>query len=901
MDFSFLEKAKVALNHLDSSSAIHTDPFAAIAELVDNSYDAQAKNFRIDWRTQRVLQEGSNADQTTLEFLDDGTGMSRKEALNVISFGHSEKSASHIGRYGIGLKAGAFHLGREFLLLTKKDGIHTIMMISHKFHQEYDLKDSVFVPCPSFDQNFRPYFDYSENPSEIQRRQDIQRHEGEMELIQRFAPYGNLPVRELFRKIPTDSGTMIIVDRLRRSLSGEHMLDTQTDDDIRCRNEDLPPHEISLRKFLEILYLKPKMKIHLRGKPVVPTKICQSWMAKYRAEVPMKTFKDVLKRSELEREAYIKGLENDRDNLNVDIYEVNLGEVEASEIHSKTKDMIRKRDALNKMIEEVKKDNDIHQKTFKTSTITFFIGVQTEDRANNGIHFYANNRLVKWGHKATPFFKNKENSKKHIGISAYVDLDASTWIPTASKQALKAEDMTVLTRKCNEKLNEHFEYFETHWIRKNFGLMTGDDTVERFWNLLGYKDAFSARSSKEEVTDAVIAKLISKECPKWYICSFCGVWRRDVGVRVTKENQIITCRTFDNNGCNGVLESGDDEQFNMDRAKWAQIQLQMQRDKERADRRLAAVSVTSNSFATSTPSTSMTYPNSILKKPATGGSPADLRAVKPEPSSASNSFIDILDDFAVSPPRETRESARRSLESTTTRSTANRSRAVIESDSDHEQEFMNDVDMEVNPEDITPDPEPDYSMEDDQMDDAEDPMEEDEEEEEESLPRRRDPKPQASRPMTKVSRRRPISSDEEVESDGEVAAPSKKSKESTKDGKKASGQKKKFNRVEVLENAINALRVECGMQPLPKKGEFDLDLVGLISRPKAAADAERERFRRQKELMEENAATVLEYLGTQPYTGINLDRKLPTLDRFHDVARQLKEKNNKKKRQPKKK
>ncbi|CAL2038398.1 unnamed protein product [Caenorhabditis brenneri] len=896
MDFSFLEKAKVALNHLDSSSAIHTDPFAAIAELVDNSYDAQAKNFRIDWRTQRVQQEGSNADQTTLEFLDDGTGMSRKEALNVISFGHSEKSASHIGRYGIGLKAGAFHLGREFLLLTKKDGIHTIMMISHKFHEANQLKDSVFVPCPSFDQYFRPYFDYSESPSEIQRIRDMERHETEMKLIREFAPYGNLTVRELFNKIPTHSGTMIIVERLRRSLSGEFMLDHQYANDIRCRNEDLPPHESSLRKFLEILYLKPKMKIHLRGEQVLPTKICQSWMAKYRAEVPMKTFKDVLKRSEIEREAYIKGLENDRDNLNVDILDIYRDGVQPDEINSKTSRLKNQVQTLNEMIEEAKKDNEIHQKTFKTSTITFFIGVQTEDRANNGIHFYANNRLVKWGHKATPFFKNKEKSEKHIGISAYVDLDASTWIPTASKQALKAEDMTVLTKKCNEKLNEHFEYFETHWIKKNFGMIGDNNMVERFWNLLGYKDAFSARSSKEEVTDAVIAKLISKECPRWYVCASCGVWKRDADGRVPRDKKNVTCQNVDGRGCIGDLEGGDDEKFSMDRAKWAQIQLQMQKDKERADRRLAAASVTSNSFATSTPSTSMTYPNSILKKPATGGSPADLRAVKPEPSSNSSSFIEILDDYEVSPPRETRQAAIRSYESTTTRSTANRSRVMIQSDSDHEEEFMDDVDVEVNPEDIIPDP--DYQMDHDQMEDAGDPMEEEEEEE---SPPRRDPKPQASRPMTKVSRRRQISSDEEDESDEEVPAPSKKSKEDRKNLKNASEQKKKFNRGDVLENAINALRVECGMQPLPKKGEFDLDLVGLINRPKAAADAERERFRRQKELMEENAATVLEYLGTQPFTGINLDRTLPTLDRFHDVARQLKEKNNKKKRQPKRK
>ncbi|CAL2035914.1 unnamed protein product [Caenorhabditis brenneri] len=56
-----------------------------------------------------------------LEFLDDGYGMSRREMLEVISFGHSDKMTIDIGRYGNGMKAGAFYLGQEIMVLTKKD------------------------------------------------------------------------------------------------------------------------------------------------------------------------------------------------------------------------------------------------------------------------------------------------------------------------------------------------------------------------------------------------------------------------------------------------------------------------------------------------------------------------------------------------------------------------------------------------------------------------------------------------------------------------------------------------------------------------------------------------------------------------------------------------------------
>ncbi|EGT43312.1 hypothetical protein CAEBREN_05729 [Caenorhabditis brenneri] len=194
----------------------------------------------------------------------------------------------------------------------------------------------------------------------------MERHETEVQLIREFALYGNLTVQELFNKIPTHSVTMIIVEKLRRSLTEEFMLNHEYANDIRCRDEDLPPHKRSLRKFLEIQYLKPKMKIHLRGEQVRVTKICQSWMAKSRAKVSMKTFKDVLKRSEIEREAYTKGLETDRDNLNVEILDIYRGGVQPDEINSRTSRLKTQVQTLNKMIEEAKKDNEVYQKTFKT-------------------------------------------------------------------------------------------------------------------------------------------------------------------------------------------------------------------------------------------------------------------------------------------------------------------------------------------------------------------------------------------------------------------------------------------------------------------------------------------------------------------------------------------------------
>ena len=82
----------------------HEFLFGALAELVDNSRDAKAKNLHIyTEKTDYNLRGGFS-----VCFLDDGEGMSPKEAKEVIEFGNSNKKnvdLDLIGQYGNGLKS----------------------------------------------------------------------------------------------------------------------------------------------------------------------------------------------------------------------------------------------------------------------------------------------------------------------------------------------------------------------------------------------------------------------------------------------------------------------------------------------------------------------------------------------------------------------------------------------------------------------------------------------------------------------------------------------------------------------------------------------------------------------------------------------------------------------------
>src|SRR5215475_7544980 len=73
---------------------------AALAELVDNAVEADAKNIKIE-----LLTTDNNETVSSIRITDDGTGMTPDVLQKALQFGGSSRfnSRRSLGRYGMGL------------------------------------------------------------------------------------------------------------------------------------------------------------------------------------------------------------------------------------------------------------------------------------------------------------------------------------------------------------------------------------------------------------------------------------------------------------------------------------------------------------------------------------------------------------------------------------------------------------------------------------------------------------------------------------------------------------------------------------------------------------------------------------------------------------------------------
>ena len=87
----------------------------AIADIIDNSITAGAKNIWIDYNW-----KGSN---TILSILDDGIGMNNEQLIQAMRPGSrnplEERSSNDLGRFGLGLKTASFSQSRKFTVFSK--------------------------------------------------------------------------------------------------------------------------------------------------------------------------------------------------------------------------------------------------------------------------------------------------------------------------------------------------------------------------------------------------------------------------------------------------------------------------------------------------------------------------------------------------------------------------------------------------------------------------------------------------------------------------------------------------------------------------------------------------------------------------------------------------------------
>lgn len=269
---------------LNSNSTSHTWPFSAVAELIDNAADPGvfAKQIWIDLHKEN--------DQLCMSFTDNGSGMTPNKLHKMLSFGFTEKGGSRtsvqaIGVYGNGFKSGSMRLGQDALIFTKNGGCQTVGMLSQTYLENIKAQ-SVIVPIAPFNQQTNSLVvteDSEASLAAILKHSIISSHE---------------QIQAHFDSILSKKGTKILIWNLRRAKDGKLEIDFENDpSDFRLpeiqieelkRNmknsgllraeQNIPDMHYSLKAYLSILYLKPRIQIILRGKRI-PSKLVSQRLA----------------------------------------------------------------------------------------------------------------------------------------------------------------------------------------------------------------------------------------------------------------------------------------------------------------------------------------------------------------------------------------------------------------------------------------------------------------------------------------------------------------------------------------------------------------------------------------------------------------------------------------------
>ncbi|XP_031474127.1 uncharacterized protein LOC116246399 isoform X2 [Nymphaea colorata] len=176
--------------------------FGAIAELVDNARDANAKRLEIFIESMYSKREGKHI--PVLSFVDNGCGMSHKEIVRMVSFGHEpqKNDANHIGRYGVGFKTGAMRLGRNALVISQASNSRSLALLSQAFNED---KNDFEIPIVSYARQGN-FMDIDTN---IQTEAEATAH---LKSIKEFSPFNEYFIGEksaLFGKNGT--GTQIYI------------------------------------------------------------------------------------------------------------------------------------------------------------------------------------------------------------------------------------------------------------------------------------------------------------------------------------------------------------------------------------------------------------------------------------------------------------------------------------------------------------------------------------------------------------------------------------------------------------------------------------------------------------------------------------------------------------------
>uniref|UniRef100_A0A671KNZ4 MORC family CW-type zinc finger protein 2A-like n=1 Tax=Sinocyclocheilus anshuiensis TaxID=1608454 RepID=A0A671KNZ4_9TELE len=502
-NYSSLNRAQLTFEYLHTNSTTHEFLFGALAELVDNSRDANATRIDIYTEKRPDLRGGF-----ILCFLDDGTGMDPSEATHVIQFGKSSKrfpESTHIGQYGNGLKSGSMRIGKDFILFTKKDDKLTCLFLSRTFHEEEGL-DEVIVPLPSWDAK-------TQQPL----TQDTEKYATETELIFKYSPFKN--EEQLFRqfkKIEGPSGTLVVVYNLKLMDNREPELDVETDhQDIQMAGtpvEGVKPERRSFRAYAAVLYIDPRMRIFIQGHKVRTKRLsCCLYnprMYKYTStRFKTRAEQEVKKADHLSKLAEEKAREAES---KARALELKLGD----DLSKEARAALRKaQDSAVALRAEATRKQAIHaskQKALKEpKELNFIFGVNIERRDQDGMFVYNCSRLIKMYEKTGP---QLEGGMACGGVVGVVDVPYLVLEPTHNKQDFAdAKEYRHLLRAMGE-------YLAQYW--KDIGI--AQKGIVKFWDEFGY---LSANWNSVPSNEHRFRRRRAMEIPVTIQCDKCLKWR----------------------------------------------------------------------------------------------------------------------------------------------------------------------------------------------------------------------------------------------------------------------------------------------------------------------------------------------------------------------------------------
>ncbi|KAL9241504.1 hypothetical protein vseg_015611 [Gypsophila vaccaria] len=251
--------------------------FGAIAELVDNSRDAKALRMAIS--VESVYDKKSGCEIPMLSIVDDGVGMDHNEILRMISFGHKqpdEDDLDRIGRFGVGFKTGSMRLGRDALVLTQTRQSRSIAFLSQSLNEG---KENLEIPIVSYHRQGQCMEVDASVQSEALAKYNL-------EAIKEFSPFNEYLIGEKAGLFQCNTGTQIYIwnlDKWGSDYSLEWLAGIpggssfhQGDILIRSRRVRTRPGQTSrkvpvdysLRAYLEVIFLEPRMKIYVQGSQV---------------------------------------------------------------------------------------------------------------------------------------------------------------------------------------------------------------------------------------------------------------------------------------------------------------------------------------------------------------------------------------------------------------------------------------------------------------------------------------------------------------------------------------------------------------------------------------------------------------------------------------------------------